>query len=215
MGGFRELASCLLASAPVGAASVVLDEPDLMLLVVALCPAGGVFTALQSFVKERESGALPALLGSPATAGEIVLGKTIGCFLIGLVMYWAAVLGALAGWKVALATRGAPWAGDFELAFSLALAVAMTPVVLAVAGVTVGVCWRAKTSRDAAFWSVAAAGVAAGSAIPLRAVAALLGTCVMLASAWAAAVLIAGLVLHHAGRARPERVLYGHACRGS
>ena len=139
MGGLKEIVSSFFGAAVVGCASGVLGDSYLVSLLIAVTPAAGGMMALQSFVKEREGGILPALLSSPAAVGELVLGKTIGFFAIGLILYWAAVFGALIGVELGMSVRETPVAAGWGRTPSLTLAVAMTPAMLAIVAATVAI----------------------------------------------------------------------------
>jgi hypothetical protein len=208
MGGLKEVASCFFGASPIGLCSALLGDSDLMLIVVVLAPAASSVTALQSFIKEREGGILPALLSSPVTAGELVLGKTMGYFILGTLLYWAAIFGTLIGLKVGLLALGEPIDGGPEIWPPLTLAIAMTSVVMVIVAATVSICWHAITLRSALFWSLAGAGLAACAGLPLLFLSYLLGAVGILLVGCAVAALTVGVALHHAGRLAPEPVLY-------
>ena len=215
MGGLREILGCATTSVPIALIAALIGEPELVLIVVPMTPLSGVFMPLQGIMKERESGILPALLSSPLTARELALGKGVGHFAIGLILYWTMHLGFAAGFESARILGGAEPADDFDLGTVFILAVALTSVLMVTVAVTVGVCWHVKTTRSAIFWSFLGGGMVIVMAVVLMDIALVAGTSCALVFAFVLAVLTAGLAALHAALLTPEPVLFRWAKKHS
>jgi ABC-type Na+ efflux pump permease subunit len=207
MGGLREILGCATASVPIALIAALIGEPKFAVVIAIMTPLSGVIMPLQGFIKERESGILPALLSSPLTAAELVLGKMVGFFLIGLILFWTMNLGLVAGLEAGWILAEAPAVGGFKIATLLVLAFALMSVLGVTVSATVAICWHVKTTQSAIFWSFLSTGVALVMAsffkIPLHG-----GSLWTLLTGFVLGALTAALAVLHAARLTPEPVLF-------
>jgi len=207
MGGLREIIGCATTTVPIALMAALVGELRFAFVIVPITPLCGVIMPLQGFIKERESGILPALLSSPLTAGELVLGKTVGFFLIGLILFWTLNLGLVAGLEAGWILAEAPAGGDSKIATLVVLALALMSVLLVAVTATVVICWHVKTTQSAIFWSF----LSAGAAIVMGAFFKVLlhaGDFWALLAGAVLAALTAALATLHAARLTPEPVLF-------
>jgi len=207
LGGLKELMSYWLTGLAAGLVAGTIGEQELALAVVAVGALAAPATALHSFTKEKEAGILPALLSSPATAGDLLLGKFAGYAVAVLGCYWASASGAGLGLVGGLGMRDTAAPGGARISTLLDVALALTATIPAAVSATIIACWRAGNPRDAALWSFAGCCAAGAAGIALFVMSERAGTSALLV---AAPVLVAATVLCtalYATRLSPEQAL--------
>jgi ABC-2 type transport system permease protein len=106
-------------------------------LVVVLSALGGLMVTSLSVARERELGTFAQLLVSPLSPGEIIIGKSVPAFLIGITEGTLMVLAAVFIFKV-------PLAGSIVLLYA-----GMSAFLMAVIGVGLFVSSISKTQQQA------------------------------------------------------------------
>jgi ABC-2 type transport system permease protein len=106
-------------------------------LVVVLTALGGLMVTALSVARERELGTFEQLLVSPLSPGEIIVGKTVPAFIIGIAEGSVMVMAAIFVFHV-------PLCGSLILLYS-----GMSAFLLAVIGVGLFVSSLAKTQQQA------------------------------------------------------------------